>query len=210
MKFFTQIPTNDIILIAQEEDPYMNAVKSDDKETAQRMVDEAAKAAGYTVGPRYHGSRSKKSFTKFDPKKRSDNSLGKGYYFTDVETHAEAYSKGIVVASYLRLKNPFVMDWRTDSGRRESEEAGKKAGISIMGGYWFNGNQQENTNKLKSAGYDGVIAKQPESDSFLAHEETVVFDPDQIKSADPVTYDNQKKPIPLSRRFDSSKKDIRY
>ncbi len=37
-----------------------------------------------------------------------------------------------------------------------------------------------------------------------------VFDKSQIKSADPVTYDNDGKPIPLALRFDRSNPDIRY
>ena len=38
----------------------------------------------------------------------------------------------------------------------------------------------------------------------------VFFDSSQLKSADPVTYDDQGNVIPLNERFDSSKKDIRY
>mgnify|MGYP001197230329 CR=1 FL=1 len=37
-----------------------------------------------------------------------------------------------------------------------------------------------------------------------------VRNPEQIKLADPVTYDDNGKPISLSKRFDSTKKDIRY
>ena len=41
-------------------------------------------------------------------------------------------------------------------------------------------------------------------------EEIVVRNPNQIKSADPVTYNDNGNIIPLSSRFDSSKDDIRY
>lgn len=34
--------------------------------------------------------------------------------------------------------------------------------------------------------------------------------PEQIKLADPVTYDDDGNPIPLEKRFDRTKKDIRY
>lgn len=34
--------------------------------------------------------------------------------------------------------------------------------------------------------------------------------PEQIKYADPITYDNSGKVIPLSKRFDSKKKDMRF
>ena len=42
---------------------YMKAVESGDTETAQRLVDEAAKAAGYDTKPLYHGTR-RFGFTK--------------------------------------------------------------------------------------------------------------------------------------------------
>jgi hypothetical protein len=37
-----------------------------------------------------------------------------------------------------------------------------------------------------------------------------VFDPNQIKSADPVTYDASGNVIPLSQRFDATTADINY
>ena len=40
--------------------------------------------------------------------------------------------------------------------------------------------------------------------------EIVILNPTQIKSADPVTYDDGGNIIPLSQRFDSSSDDIRY
>ena len=38
----------------------------------------------------------------------------------------------------------------------------------------------------------------------------IVFNPEQIKSADPVTYDDNGKVIPISERFNAEKTDIRY
>lgn len=40
--------------------------------------------------------------------------------------------------------------------------------------------------------------------------ETVVYSPEQIKSADPITYDDNGNVIPLSERFKADNKDIRY
>ena len=37
-----------------------------------------------------------------------------------------------------------------------------------------------------------------------------VFDTRTIKLADPVTYDDSGRPIPIARRFDATKDDIRY
>ena len=69
----------------------------------------------------------------------------------------------------------------------------------------------------KQHGYDGVIVKDV-WDSGKSSKDVkaergdiyIAFDGNQIKSLNPVTYDNNGNVIPLSERFDSSKKDIRY
>ena len=64
-------------------------------------------------------------------------------------------------------------------------------------------------NKAKADGYDSVIFENIRDgggfDTIYA-----VFNPDQIKSADPATYDDQGNPIPLSQRFQQGEADIRY
>ncbi|MCR5588107.1 MAG: hypothetical protein K6F72_00665 [Bacteroidales bacterium] len=64
---------------------------------------------------------------------------------------------------------------------------------------------EEFSDALKRAGYDGVVVDKGEG----VHE-YVAFDPKQIKSADPVTYDDQGNVIPLSERFNSESNDIRF
>lgn len=59
--------------------------------------------------------------------------------------------------------------------------------------------------RLQSEGYDGVIR---EEDGTIW--EYVAFEPNQIKSADVVTYDDADNIIPLSERFNPEKEDIRY
>lgn len=54
-------------------------------------------------------------------------------------------------------------------------------------------------------GYDGVIFTNEQG-----HHEYVMLVSNQFKSADPVTYDDDGNVIPLSERFNSEKKDIRY
>ena len=68
----------------------MKAVGSVDMETAQKMVDEAAKEAGYTVKG-YHGTTQR--FYVFDINKTSgNNDLGKGHYFTTSEDEGKYYT----------------------------------------------------------------------------------------------------------------------
>ena len=61
-------------------------------------------------------------------------------------------------------------------------------------------------------GYDGIIDNSV-SQRFGSPEGTqhiIVFDSNQIKSANAVTYDNNGNVIPLSERFNESNKDIRF
>lgn len=69
---------------------------------------------------------------------------------------------------------------------------------------------------IEDIGFDGIIDKTV-SEKFtnmqVMYSDTthyIVFDSSQIKSADPITYDDSGNIIPLSERFNSSEKDIRY
>ena len=75
-------------LYSDRDTDYMAAVERGDMETAQRMVDEAARAAGYTSRPLYHGSPNF-GFTKIDTAK-SDDKLS--FFTTDSLEVAETYS----------------------------------------------------------------------------------------------------------------------
>ena len=83
---------------------YLAAVESGDMETAQRMVDEAAKRAGYTIEA-YHGTNA--DFTVFD-KNRQGNGIdkyGAGFYFASHKDISERYGNKIY-STYLKLRNP--------------------------------------------------------------------------------------------------------
>ena len=58
-------------------------------------------------------------------------------------------------------------------------------------------------------GHDSVIIKDI-IDGGAISDHLVVFHPEQIKSADPVTYDDKGRVIPLSQRFNPKKSDTRY
>ena len=84
------------------DEAYDAAVKSGDEAEQQRLVDEAAKEAGYTIGPVYHGGD---HFNEFDWNKLGQNgtSEGKGFYFTNKESVAKGYADGKrVIKSYLK------------------------------------------------------------------------------------------------------------
>lgn len=91
------------------------------------------------------------------------------------------------IAAYLDIKNPAINPdipnrGVTDTAGRDAMEA------------------------LKAQGYDGFI-RTDEDGNVL---EYGVFSSEQIKSAEAATYDDNGNLIPLSERFDTGKKDIRY
>ena len=135
---------------------YMDAVAKGDMKTAQRMVDAAAKKAGYTVGPVWHGTKGTKKgkfpFTVFDTKRRGKlvTEVGDeitGSFFTEVEK----YAKGVAL-------------YQTGMSRD---------GRAVVGRFFL---------------------KEPEvidrGDEGWKYREFVAKEPSQIKSADPVTYDD--------------------
>lgn len=158
---------------------YLSAVERGDMDEAQRLVDEAAKAAGYNVGPVWHGTNSE-SFSTFDPSKGKVQAAGKGFYFSNSESVASRYGSNKIKA-YLQLNDPVVNDENgVLIGDRE---------ISSGDGRWIKG------------GFPGL--KKGEQ-IFL------VRNPEQIKSADPVTRDDAGNVIPLSQRFNPESPDIRF
>jgi hypothetical protein len=72
--------------------------------------------------------------------------------------------------------------------------------------------------QLKAEGYEGIVIRGTLVDALgVSSVKTsdppsmyIVFDSNQIKSADPVTYDDNGDIIPLSKRFDTTQEDIRY
>ena len=158
---------------------YLAAVESGDMETAQRMVDEAAKAAGYDVKA-YHASDNK-VFTVF----QSDNSAGLLYFSeSSRETRAAARGKRNVDQYYLCVTNPV-----------NSEDAPLN---------WYDAEDSSRTAEWRRRGYNCVYVND-ESGVSIA-----VFSPAQIKSAEPVTYDDAGNVIPLSERFNPEERDIRH
>lgn len=67
----------------------------------------------------------------------------------------------------------------------------------------------------KEAGYDsivfdGIIDVGDNAYAYYESDVAVIFNPDDVKSADPITYDDSGNVIPLTERFDSGNRDIRW
>jgi len=102
---------------------------------------------------------------------------------------AENSEKGQVYAAFLKIQKPYVYRY-----------------VGITDPYL--------AALARERGCDAVVVTSEEADTSGPieswAEEILVFSPNQIKSADPVTYDDQGNPIPLEKRFDPSIPDIRY
>jgi hypothetical protein len=166
---------------------YMKAVESGDVEAQQRMVDEVAKQAGYRQGVLWHGSRGKK-FTVFDETKGDrlpwmEGSVG--HYFSPDKNIASAMGSN-VLGAYLKMDNPLILD---------------------AGDYSYSAITPARKKEIQKQGYDSVIGT-PQTNA--GKQEFIVFDSNQIKSADPITRDDSGNVIPLSKRFDITSNDLRF
>ena len=206
---------------------YLDAVNRGDMETAQRMVDEAAneRLSKSKIRDRdgtllivFHATEA--DFTVFDRKRINGwNSFGNGFYFTPSLSLAKDYGSK-VGAYFLDIKNPvdyYAIDkalW-VDMLERSGYEYDKEFVESYdEEALWdadliddFFGGALKGVNRydafadiVQMAGYDGIIAG----------DEIIAFDSNQIKSAEPVTYDDNGNVIPLSERFNKENDDIRY
>ena len=111
----------DKVKFSDRDSSYMDAVNRGDMETAQRMVDEAAREAGYTVKA-YHGTR-QMGFTVFDPKK-SDDKIS--LFFTDnpkvAKTYARRDAKVKPVSSFSTMKS-----FKYEKGKKYTEAEMREA-----------------------------------------------------------------------------------
>ena len=165
----------------EQDAAYINAVKSGDSETAQKMVDEAAKKAAPSKSVILYRGLEKPLDPNYDPNMRDSPS---GYStWTDNPLLARQYAgkNGNIYAIFVP-KSEVKADYINSDGDRSFVYAtGKKAGLNNVAGK-----------------------------EFLLYEDHDLFSPSQIKSADPFTYDDAGNMIPLSQRFNPGSNDIRF
>ena len=174
---------------------YMAAANSGDTKAAQQMVDQAAKAAGYDVAA-IHGTNVDGITTL---KLSESGYFGKAIYLTKNDITAGHYGKN-KMRVYVKMTNPWKMgEWGNGEGEATYKEAWGKYAEPDKTGRPLYINKSALGNALRADGHDG----------FIASGEMGVFNPSQIKSADPITRDDAGTIIPLSQRFKGSD-DIRF
>ena len=211
----------------EQDAEYMQAVKDGDVAKQQVMVDAAAKAAGYTDGPFLHGT--KKHFTVFERPKnsKSQEMFSFGHHFTDSPELASQYGDRMVSA-FLKYSNGLdtevVIDKNSRLGQWVDSINPKMRWFPDRGNrvvYLRNALDELPPKKLEAelrkAGYDALRYKAKFQELGAGYMKdiaegatVVVFDPSQIKSADPITRDAEGNIIPLSERFNTASDDIRF
>jgi hypothetical protein len=222
----------------QQDADYLAAVERGDMETAQRMVDEAARAAGYGIKG-FHGTLSEELRNNTFDDEDAPYRGGLVAFFAEDRKFAEEYAKngGKIIEAHLRLQNPLdfrnkqlikeaVTDFYAQTGGITASEDihrlelgdGKDVNDdnefsiypadlfekALLEGRWDAFEASEFTEWVNQQGHDGIVMKENDSITFA------VYDPTQIKSADPITRDKQGNVIPLSQRFDQTTGNINY
>ncbi len=203
---------------------YLNAVEKGDMETAQRLIDEAAAKAGYTAD--YEWRINHKA-----PNSQSDSasSLDKiqDVYGNDIYSPQAVYyygegreydQKAITVIKKARNNpNAKIKIYRAvptnvkDTRIRNGDWVAVTREYADEHGYrWIDGNYRviENTVPAKHLFNNGDSIQEFGYDNSNANE-LYKNTENNVKLAT-VTYDDNGKVIPLSKRFNAEKKDIRY
>lgn len=186
----------------ETDEKYMKAVESGDMDTAQRMVDEEAKRAfpnskliqdGEFKKMWHHTS---KEFTSFLPGTSKSSGGLKGIYFTPQETSTTANLGTTHKAYYLNVENPkFAFGIKADR-QYVMQLRDLQEGV---------------TDRQELAEINRRFKEETGVDAFFDWQNGWynVMTPEQIKSADPVTYDDNGNVIPLSQRFNTEEADVR-
>ena len=169
---------------------YMKAVQSGDRARMAELVEQAAEAAMPASVVRDKSGRLLKTyhhtgnrFTVFDRNMARTGTEMDGFFFAPDPDSTSEYGSNIITA-YLNITK-LAMDPKLD---RKFNDSG-----TLL------------REKLAYQGYDGM-ARTENGEIY----EYMTFDPEQIKSADPVVYDDRGRVVPLSERFNFRNPDMRY
>lgn len=184
----------------QEDAEYMQAVEAGDMEKAQQMVADAFKAAY---------PNNKLGAKIFYKGKNGDWGNQVAGYFTDDFEFADHYGAGEVKEFFLNMENPYEYNFEGSGsdGDYEGWDGKRRNTYDIM---------EKADAEAKEKGlqpYDGYILRNVGEYSWPdspAVDDYITRDTKNVKSADPVTYDNDGKVIPLSQRFDPESNDVRF
>jgi hypothetical protein len=188
--------------IRARDEAYDAAVKAGDEAEQQRLVDEAAKEAGYTP-----------VFRKGSVTKKGEG----GFHFGSELQASSVESKEPTKRYYIYAKNPIRLvdysDWTDDGLTSQGYSLEASTPIVYL-------NRHEGLGDRGAVDADGYPLLPDEQDALtdeeflqlntIATDSFIIRDPSQIKSADPITRDDAGNVIPLSQRFNPESNDIRF
>lgn len=195
----------------QRDAEYLQLAKDPEKNEAQlaRMVEQAARAAGYDMHL-YHGSRAGGGFTVFK----------NWQYFTENRAYAERYQQrdnpGSMYEVYAKSERMF--DTRNDEAREIFKQYRGEYGMGELQDSglpdWTDGYDISDIIEENDLDYDGIVLDEGgdmvDGKPVKRGVSYVLRASEQVKSADPVTYDDNGNVVPLSERFNPENEDIRY
>jgi hypothetical protein len=161
---------------------YMAAVEAGDMETAQRLVDEAAKAAGGKTAFRYV---SRDGIGMLNSKAYNIDKLNDD----DASDLEEWLNYGLEQPRDVAQDQVFYF---TEDGKLTNEE-----GLRLL-------------KKAARKGFFEEVRFVFGEPSWATNDGQIAVNPNQIKSADPITRDDAGNIIPPSQRFNPASSDIRY
>lgn len=205
---------------------YLSAAERGDMETAQRMVDEAAKKAGFQSAEVIHSTNAE--FRTFGRVRAISTARGR----VEIVTPIKSTGMGLIYATqnssysalfgdkqlrlYHSISNP--ADLRSLGSGNVSDSAFDELLTSLgiahrpsaagMAPVFDRLNKGQHKQAMIQAGFDGFALR--EKSGNLEADAIAGFDSSQFKSADPVTYDEQGNPVPLSQRFNTESNDINF
>ena len=182
---------------------YLKAVENNDLDTAQMLVIEAVRYNGYNYDG-YHGTDSK-TFTVFKPNVAiylaTSQKVAEDYAISGVKNN-----KGVYRLT-TKMDEPYVVD-NGVYGQYPDYTNIPTPKEMALDGYPETVSTEEIAYWAKQNGYDGVVIRGLTESYDRSTDEIIVFSPNQVKSLDTVTYDEQGNVIPLSERFNEQKEDI--
>ena len=205
---------------------YLQAVSAGDMETAQRLVDAAARAAGYTMevwrgddGPHtdFQGRREVGVFTSTTKAFAASYALNgqprRFYVKADkVLDLTDPWKNRETIDWITRWSADNEYDWNDPQSGEETDAHSVLAGGRLFDyeGDWSASRWIDLQRSARADGYSVLIAL--DTGAGLPSDEavsTIVLKDSHIKSADPVVHDDWGKVIPVSRRFNDRTNDIR-
>lgn len=214
---------------------YREAVESNNLETARKILDEYAERKDFVPVNVYHGTSSQSVFTEFKnngkavwvtPNLEYAGSYSEGYYGNDIKAE-QLFTEPDSAIFDLYFKPGKTLDVgyinkEVKSGNDLAEFA-NKIGVDLMDimPAWINGRKTYEDNRLwvitisrefadlaRKLGYDSLKAVEGNVNNGITT--YGILYPENVKSSKTVTYDNDGNIIPLSERFNTKNKDVRW